>query len=80
MIIIKLKGPSGVILPSILDNDEYLAKDHEFYMTDCKSYLMKDNNDKEKSNGKMYVSDIKSGTNIVNKMAEKFTDTDIVKR
>lgn len=42
MIIIKLKGPSSVILPSILDNDEYLVKDHEFYMTDCKSYLMKD--------------------------------------
>lgn len=45
VIVIKLKGLSSVILPSILDNDEYLAKDHEFYMTDCKSYLMKDKND-----------------------------------
>ena len=42
MIVIKLKGPSGVILPSVLDNDEYLAKDQKFYMTDCKSDLMKD--------------------------------------
>lgn len=37
-------------------------------------------NDKRKSNGKMYVSDVKSGSNIVNKMAEKFVDTDIVIR
>lgn len=41
MIIIKPKGPSSVTLPSILDNDEYLAKDHEFYMSDCKLDLMK---------------------------------------
>lgn len=37
-------------------------------------------NDKKKSNGKMYVSDVKSGSNIVNKMVEKFTDMDIVER
>lgn len=37
------------------------------------------NNDK-KSNGKMYVSDVKSGSNIAYKMAEKFNDTDIVIR
>lgn len=42
MIIIKLKGASSVILSSILDSDEYLAKDHEFYMSDCKLDLMKD--------------------------------------
>lgn len=38
------------------------------------------NNDKKKSNGKMYVFDVKSGSNIINKMAEKFTDMDIVER
>jgi hypothetical protein len=38
------------------------------------------NNDKKKSNGKMYVSDVKSGSNIVNKMSKKFVDTDIVIR
>lgn len=38
------------------------------------------NNDKKKSNGKMYVFDVKSGSNIINKMAEKFTDTDVVER
>lgn len=37
-------------------------------------------NDKKKSNGKMYVFDVKSGSNIINKMAEKFTDMDIVER
>lgn len=36
--------------------------------------------DKKKNNGKMYVSDVKSGSDIVNKMAKKFTDTDIVVR
>lgn len=36
------------------------------------------NNDKRKSNGKMVVLDVKSGSDIFNKMAEKFTDTDIV--
>lgn len=36
------------------------------------------NNDRKKSNGKIYVSDVKSGSDIVNKMAKKFTDTDIV--
>lgn len=35
-------------------------------------------NDKKRSNGKMYVFDVKSGSNIINKMAEKFTDMDIV--
>lgn len=38
------------------------------------------NNDKKKSNGKMYVFDVKSGINIIDKMAEKFTGTDIVER
>lgn len=38
------------------------------------------NNDKKKSNGKMYVFDVKSGSNIINKMTEKFTDMDIVER
>lgn len=38
------------------------------------------NSDKKKSNSKMYVSDVKSGSDIVNKMAKKFTDTDIVVR
>lgn len=38
------------------------------------------NNDKKKSNGKMYVFDVKSGINIINKMAETFTDMDIVER
>lgn len=38
------------------------------------------NNDKKKSNGKMYVLDVKSGSNIVNKMSKKFVDTDIVIR
>lgn len=37
-------------------------------------------NDKKKSNGKMYMFDVKSGSNIINKMAEKFTDMDIVER
>lgn len=37
-------------------------------------------NDKKRSNSKMIASDVKSGSNIVNKMAEKFTDTDVVER
>lgn len=97
----KLRKTSTFNIPTVF-TDEYLAKDHEFHMTDCKSYLMKDNddinniggasvefehilqsgfdNDKKKSNGKMYVFDVKSGSNIINKMAEKFTDMDIVER
>lgn len=87
----KVRKTSTFNIPTVF-TDEYLAKDHEFHMTDCKSYLMKDNvefehilqsgfdNDKKKSNGKMYVFDVKSGSNIINKMAEKFTDMDIVER
>lgn len=40
----KLRKTSIFNIPTVF-TDEYLAKDHEFHMTDCKSYLMKDKND-----------------------------------
>ena len=40
----KLRKTSTFNIPTVF-TDEYLLKDHEFHMIDCKSYLMKDKND-----------------------------------
>lgn len=45
----KLRKTSTFNMPTVF-TDEYLAKDHEFHMTDCKSYLMKDKNDERFGN------------------------------
>lgn len=40
----KLRKTGAFNIPTVF-TDEYLAKEHEFHMTDCKSYLMKYKND-----------------------------------
>lgn len=40
----KLRKTGAFNIPTAFTN-EYLAKEHEYHMSDCKSYLMKDKND-----------------------------------
>jgi hypothetical protein len=47
----KLRKTSTFNIPTVFTN-EYLAKEHEFYMTDCKSDLMKDIERRGDTNGK----------------------------
>lgn len=42
MIIIKLKDMPTVMLPSILDSDDYIKGRHSLQYNDCKPDLMKD--------------------------------------
>ena len=47
----KLRKTSTFNIPTVFTN-EYLAKEHEFYMMDCKSDLMKDIERRGDTNGK----------------------------